>query len=627
MYRLTLVLMAFCAVIAAAYADDEPMPPPATDVILAQTDIPALDAVDVAGRLLGVDVQNIPLNPVPPVRNVGDVEDLWASNSSTLQTFRVPAVLRAVGEHVYIWVERNAGITDAQAQAVALAFDQRIYGPVRDLWGTEAAPGIDGDPRLHILYAYNLGAGTAAYFAQRHTYPEAVISASNEREMFFVNLSAYGTNIATREMESTLAHEFQHMIRFNLNPNEDTWLNEGFSTFTEYALGYPSPYRYPSLFMADTNNQLNSFGLSGSNRGADYGAAFMFVTYFYHRYGVEGIRILSAQESTGLFSVDAALAELGGVDADTFFAEWAVANYVQGEDYAVGLYSYPPDLPINSRPSAPRLLLDDSRAIIQNTGNQYGTRYYMLDALQNARKLDVLLQMPLSVPLVPTTAFSGDSMWYGNRADTSNMTLTRAFDLSDVDSATLEFQTWYAIEEFWDYAYLLISTDDGATWDFLTSAQMTDADPFGNNYGIGYTGYSGDWLAQSIPLDAYVGGDVLIRFKYLTDDAVNEPGIVVDDIAIPEIGYFADFEADDGGWSSAGWVRIDNVLPQRAWVQIIEYAGTVMNAVTRWEFPLDAENWTLELAEGTTSAVIAVSPFAPVTTILAEYTLMIDVIE
>ena len=44
---------------------------------------------------------------------------------------------------------------------------------------------------------------------------------------------------------------------------------------------------------------------------------------------------------------------------------------------------------------------------------------------------------------------------------------------------------------------------------------------------------------------------------------------MLDDISIPEIGYFSDFEADDGGWEAEGWVRIKNELPQTfrlAWI-------------------------------------------------------------
>jgi hypothetical protein len=38
--------------------------------------------------------------------------------------------------------------------------------------------------------------------------------------------------------------------------------------------------------------------------------------------------------------------------------------------------------------------------------------------------------------------------------------------------------------------------------------------------------------------------------------------MLVDDIAIPEIGYFQDAEKGFGGWEASGWVRIQNLLPQ-----------------------------------------------------------------
>ena len=41
--------------------------------------------------------------------------------------------------------------------------------------------------------------------------------------------------------------------------------------------------------------------------------------------------------------------------------------------------------------------------------------------------------------------------------DKSDMTLTGAFDLSGLTQATLSFQTWYDVEEGWDYAYVTVS--------------------------------------------------------------------------------------------------------------------------------------------------------------------------
>jgi len=40
-------------------------------------------------------------------------------------------------------------------------------------------------------------------------------------------------------------------------------------------------------------------------------------------------------------------------------------------------------------------------------------------------------------------------------------------DLTDVSTATLKYWTWYDIEADWDYAYLLVSTDNGIHWSLV----------------------------------------------------------------------------------------------------------------------------------------------------------------
>lgn len=71
---------------------------------------------------------------------------------------------------------------------------------MRNLWGSEAQPGIDGDLRVHGSFAYQLGGSTAAYVSSDDSYPEAAVEGSNEREMFFFNLDALGTSFDVRSM-------------------------------------------------------------------------------------------------------------------------------------------------------------------------------------------------------------------------------------------------------------------------------------------------------------------------------------------------------------------------------------------------------------------------------------------
>lgn len=94
------------------------------------------------------------------------------------------------------------------------------------------------------------------------------------------------------------------MIRQNLQFNEETWMNEGLSTFTEYYLnGTPDFFAYDFLYAPQT--QLNYWNEDNFLRGANYGAAQMFLIYFYDRYGLDAMQQLSADNAPrGLQSVD-----------------------------------------------------------------------------------------------------------------------------------------------------------------------------------------------------------------------------------------------------------------------------------------------------------------------------------
>ncbi|MEW5960781.1 MAG: hypothetical protein AB1801_23900, partial [Chloroflexota bacterium] len=193
-----------------------------------------------------------------------------------------------------------------------------------------------------------------------------------------------------------------------------------------------------------------------------------------------------------------------------------------------------------------------------------------------------------------------------------------------VSTATLNYWTWYDIEDDWDYAYVEISVDGGQNWDILQTPHSATDNPSGNAYGPGYTGISGEgeqptWLEEHLDISAYAGQAVQMRFEYVTDDAVNRPGWTVDDISIPEIGFYDDVESDPNGWQAEGFVRIDNVLPQRFLVQVIEIGE---ESKVR-PVPLDRTNHGVLTIDGLGQTidrtVLIVSGLTPITTEPASY--------
>ena len=185
---------------------------------------------------------------------------------------------------------------------------------------------------------------------------------------------------------------------------------------------------------------------------------------------------------------------------------------------------------------------------------------------------------------------------------------------------SLTYQTWYDIEEGWDYVFLVVSEDGGDSWEIIRTPSSTDSNPNLNSYGLGYTGESSrsDWIEETVDLSEFAGNEILLRFEYITDLAANGEGMMLDDISIPEIGYFSDFETDDGGWQAEGWVRIQNVLPQTfrlAWISLgdeptVEYIP--LGGGNTAQIPIDISE--------DKPGVLVVVPTTPVTRPPASYT-------
>ena len=252
----------------------------------------------------------------------------------------------------------------------------------------------------------------------------------------------------------------------------------------------------------------------------------------------------------------------------------------------------------NNYPIVPQPLATEGFSNCPVDWNTRDVRQYGVDYIQiNCKGQHTLIfEGSTEVNLIPADPYSGEYTFWSNKGDESDMTLTQAFDFRDqTGPLTLSYRTWFDIEENWDYVYLVASTDGGTTWEMVQTPSGTAEDPIGSNYGWGYTGSSGignGWIKEEVDLSPFAGQEVLLRFEYITDAGVNGEGLLLDDVRITEIGYFSDFETDDGGWEAAGFVRIQNQLPQTYRLALISMGDTsqveylTLEADNRAEIPL-----------------------------------------
>ena len=161
-------------------------------------------------------------------------------------------------------------------------FESKIYKRNREIFGKESSPGIDNNIHLAILYAKNIG-GVSGYFSSVDSWMTKIEKYSNVTDMFY--LSADHINLGSLYTYGVLAHEFQHMIHWNIDRNETSWVNEGLSELAVDLNGFETG-GFANLFAAKPDLQLNFW--PGNDQGDStlhYGASYLFMKYLFNRFG------------------------------------------------------------------------------------------------------------------------------------------------------------------------------------------------------------------------------------------------------------------------------------------------------------------------------------------------------
>jgi immune inhibitor A len=144
--------------------------------------------------------------------------------------------------------------------------------------------------------------------------------------------------------------------------------------------------------------------------------------------------------------------------------------------------------------------------------------------------------------------YEGMNFYYSGAGNNLDSLMYKSVNLPTGSSLTAQVN--YDIEVDWDYAYVVVSTDGGASWNGVPTNLSVTSNPNGQNFGNGITGNSGGWTALTADLSAY-SGDVLLGFRYWTDVAVIEPGFMVDNIQLN--GGDIDGAESDAGWTFDGF--------------------------------------------------------------------------
>jgi immune inhibitor A len=206
--------------------------------------------------------------------------------------------------------------------------------------------------------------------------------------------------------------------------------------------------------------------------------------------------------------------------------------------------------------------------------------------------------------LGPLGPANGRQAAYTGQGNDLNHVLSRRFDLRQAGSGPilLELDTWFEIEADWDYLYVAASVDgdvyerlmptDKANTEDQDSVMPSKRGHDGLGTIPGFTGRSGDrngdgrvesapgcdvnaarqtaeervraggpdaceqpqWVHAAFDLSRFRGREVEIRFHYFADMAAVDDGALIDNVAIPAVGFRETFEGEQfDGWTVEGF--------------------------------------------------------------------------
>jgi len=357
-------------------------------------------------------------------------------------------------------------------------------------------------------------------------------------------------------MESVVAHEFQHNIHRDWNPNDPSFMNEGCSDYAQMLCGYPNTvWGHVNYYLYTPDNSLTEWGDQGDiNILADYGAGLLWAVYLVDHYG--GPAFLShfvRAGIPGIAGVDAALAYFGyTVTFDDVYHDWRIANLIHSNLVADSRYNYksidlggPLAIPafrhtISGLPVPPTRGTDFGTTWTWNgimvppgpaydtgiaTIGPYGSDYIVMN---NWNKMGIIY-FDGDDNAIYGWGMTADGWYSGGPGRTVNLIddLLYADAYVNLANPTLEIVTKYDIEYLWDFGFIQVSTDGGAHWTSQSNAYTTmNHDPSALPAIIanlpGLTGQNPGypaWLTMTFDLTAYAGQTVRIGFRYMTDSA------------------------------------------------------------------------------------------------------------
>jgi hypothetical protein len=521
--------------------------------------------------------------------------------------------LRSVGENVEIWVANDLAfpegdprpahvVTQEQVDKLRDEFDSNIYPKATEFFGTpdhhdgskSPLPGMVGLPEGYyetsdkvVMLVDNVQDDNF----HDPDYPFFVagfywqtLENYMDRNIITIDTNSWETRLESTFFGTTI-HELQHLIHADNDSAEETWINEGMSTFSEYLGGYGHDDRSINFYLDHPENSLVNWddhrsATTGPETIADYGQVYLFTLYMNDKFGKEFIRDLATSDVVGIDGVNQTLAKHGYTEDFTqVYQNFITALALDSNQPGEGIYNFDSidlrDLVVDNEGTKRGYTVDYEGALkFEKDGvPAWGGDFKELEFEDkiDGISFDGVDFLPTLWEAAADPTDETNRVLWGNQGDEADNTLIFEADLSNVTNATLNFDHYLDIEEHWDFGVVQVSNDGGQTWTSLAN-ENTTSDVVEEGYPKikenvpGFTGNVKEWTNETFDLSGYAGQKVLVSFRYLTDWGHTDSGWFIDNVSIPEIGFSQD------GSSTDAFTSMNEILGK-----YVEYTVTFLN--------------------------------------------------
>lgn len=490
--------------------------------------------------------------------------------------------LRSVGDNVEIWVANDLAygpdnpkpadiVTQAQVDKLKAEFDSNIYPVATDFFGTPDSldgsnsplPGMVGLPEGYyegsdkvIMLVDNVqdeGWNNPSYPFFVAGFFWQTLENYTDRNIITIDTNSWETRLESTFFGTTI-HELQHLIQADNDGAEETWVNEGMSTFSEFLGGYGHGEGSINFYLDHPENSLVNWDEHGSAATgpetiADYGQVYLFTLYMYDKFGQEFIREIATDGTTqGIASIDKVLEDYGTNKTFTELYQDFMTALTLDDDTVSKDYKFDSidlrELPVGDGVRGKTVDFEKAKTFEKEGVPAWGGDFkeFDLDRTVRGMKFDGVDFLPLQWETVANPLDASEQVLHANNGDEADQALIFGATVP-AENPTLSFEHYYNIEEQWDFAAVQVSTDNGETWTSLEN-ENTRSDVVEEGYPTikenvpGFTGEKTNWSTETFDLSAYEGQDVLVSFLNMTDWGSNEAGWFIKDIQL------GDFSAD-----------------------------------------------------------------------------------